>query len=97
MADAKLTKGKQRKKKERKDLRKKRKIHIKIWGMPHEGYFNKIIQYQCSITQILLETIITCKNNHMQENEKRNQNKKKEKNHTKQCHHKYEICLMEMI
>ena len=34
----------------------------------------------------------------MQENEKRNQNKKKEKNHTKQCrHHKYEICLMEMI
>ena len=47
--------------------------------MPHEGYFNKIIQYPCSITQILLETIITCKNNHMQENEKRNQNKKKEK------------------
>ena len=65
--------------------------------MPHEGYFNKIIQYLCSIIQILLETIITCKNNHMQENEKRNQNKKKEKNHTKQCHHKYEICLMEMI
>ena len=88
----------QAKKKERnKDLRKKRKIHIKIWGMPHEGYFNKIIQYPCSITQILLETIITCKNNHMQENEKRNQNKKKEKNHTKQCDHKYEICLMEMI
>ena len=79
MPDAKLTKCKQRKKKERKDLRKKRKIHIKIWGMPHEGYFNKIIQYLCSITQILLETIITCKNNHMQENEKRNQNKKKEK------------------
>ena len=47
--------------------------------MPHEGYFNKIIQYPCSIAQILLETIITCKNNHMQENEKRNQNKKKEK------------------
>ena len=97
MPDTKLTKCKQRKKKERKDLRKKRKIHIKIWGMPHEGYFNKIIQYPCSITQILLETIIICKNNHMQENEKRNQNKKKEKNHTKQCHHKYEICLMEMI
>ena len=57
--------------------------------MPHKGYFNKIIQYPCSI--------ITCKTNHMQENEKRNQNKKKEKNHTKQCHHKYEICLMEMI
>ena len=33
----------------------------------------------------------------MQENEKRNQNKKKEKNHAKQCHHKYEICLIEMI
>ena len=34
----------------------------------------------------------------MQENEKRDQNKKKEKkNHAKQCHHKYEICLMEMI
>ena len=47
--------------------------------MPHEGYFNKIIQYPCSIAQILLETIITCKNNHMQENEKRNQNKEKEK------------------
>ena len=47
--------------------------------MPHEGYFNKIIEYPCSIAQILLETIITCKNNHMQENEKRNQNKKKEK------------------
>ena len=47
--------------------------------MPHEGYFNKIIQYPCSIAQILLETIITCKNNHMKENEKRNQNKKKEK------------------
>ena len=35
----------------------------------------------------------------MQENEKRNQKKKKEKKtHIKQCrHHKYEICLMEMI
>ena len=65
--------------------------------MPHKGYFNKIIQYPWSIAQILLETIITCKNNHMQENENRNQNKKKEKNHTKQYHHKYEICLMEMI
>ena len=87
----------QAKKKERKKgFEEEEKIHIKIWGMPHEGYFNKIIQYPCSITQILLETIITCKNNHMQENEKRNQNKKKE-NHTKQCHHKYEICLMEMI
>ena len=47
--------------------------------MSHEGYFNKIIQYPCSIIQILFETIITCKNNHMQENEKRNQNKKKGK------------------
>ena len=94
MPDAKLTKCKPRKKK---GFEEEEKIHIKIWGMQHEGYFNKIIQYHCSIAQILLETIITCKNNHMQENEKRNQNKKKEKNHTKQCHHKYEICLMEMI
>ena len=64
--------------------------------MPHKGYFNKIIQYPCSIDQILLETIITCKNNHMQENEKKSK-QKEGKNHTKQCHHKYEVCLMEMI
>ena len=31
----------------------------------------------------------------MQENEKSKQ--KKGKKHTKQCNHKYEICLMEMI
>ena len=47
--------------------------------MSHREYFNKIIQYPCSIVQILFEAIITSKNNHMQENEKRNQNKKKEK------------------
>ena len=33
----------------------------------------------------------------MQDNEKRNKKKTRKKNHAKQCHHKYEICLMEMI
>ena len=56
--------------------------------MPHEGYFNKIFNTRVALPHILLETIITCKNNHMQENEKSKQ--KKEKN-TKQCNHKYEI------
>ena len=46
--------------------------------MPHEGYFNKIFNTSVALPQILLETIITCKNNHMQENEKSKQ--KKEKN-----------------
>ena len=46
--------------------------------MPHEGYFNKIFNTCVALPQILLETIITCKNNHMQENEKSKQ--KKEKN-----------------
>ena len=46
--------------------------------MPHEGYFNKIFNTRVALPQILLETIITCKNNHMQENDKSKQ--KKEKN-----------------
>ena len=46
--------------------------------MSHEGYFNKIFNTHVALPQILLETIITCKNNHMQENEKSKQ--KKEKN-----------------
>ena len=46
--------------------------------MPHEGYFNKIFNIRVALPQILLETIITYKNNHMQENEKSKQ--KKEKN-----------------
>ena len=46
--------------------------------MPHKGYFNnKIFNTRVALPQILLETVITCKNNHMQENEK---SKKKEKN-----------------
>ena len=65
--------------------------------MPHEGYFNKIFNTRVALLHILLETIITCENNHMQENEKSKQKKKKKKKHTKQCNHKYEICLMEMI
>ena len=63
--------------------------------MPHEGYFNKIFNTHVALPHILLETIITCKNHHMQENEKSKQ--KKEKKCTKQHNHKYEICLMEMI
>ena len=46
--------------------------------MPHKGYFNKIFNARVALPQILLKTIITCKNNHMQENEKSKQ--KKEKN-----------------
>ena len=46
--------------------------------MPHEGYFNKIFNIRVALPHILLETIITCKNHHMQENEKSKQ--KKEKN-----------------
>ena len=45
--------------------------------MPHEGYFNKIYNTHVALPQILLETIITCKNNHMQENEKSKQKKVK--------------------
>ena len=62
--------------------------------MPQEGYFNKIFNTRVALPHILLETIITCKKNHMQENEKSKQKKEK---HTKQCNHKYEIYLMEMI
>ena len=46
--------------------------------MPHEGYFNKIFNTHVALPHILFETIITCKNHHMQENEKSKQ--KKEKN-----------------
>ena len=45
--------------------------------MPHEGYFNKIFNTCVALPHILLETIITCKNNHMQENEKSKQKKEK--------------------
>ena len=55
--------------------------------MLHEGYFNKIFNTRVALPHILLETIITCKNHHIQENEKC----------PKQPNHKYEICLMEMI
>ena len=44
--------------------------------MPHEGYFNKIFNTHVALPQILLETIITCKNNHMQENEKTKEGKR---------------------
>ena len=56
----------------------------------------KLFNTRVASPQILLETIITCKNNHMQENEKSKQKRGKKK-HTKQCNHKYEIYLMEMI
>ena len=46
--------------------------------MPHEGYFNKIFNTHVALSHILLETIITCKNNHMQENEKSKQKKEKQ-------------------
>ena len=62
--------------------------------MPHEEYFNKIFNTRVALPHILLETIITCKNNHMQENEK--SKKEGKKTHLK-CNHKYEICLIEMI
>ena len=42
--------------------------------MPHEEYFNKIFNTRVALPHILLETIITCKNNDMQENEKSKQN-----------------------
>ena len=45
--------------------------------MPHEGYFNKIVNTRVALPHILLETIITCKNHHMQENEKSKQKKGK--------------------
>ena len=45
--------------------------------MPHEGYFDKIFNTRVALPHILLETIITCKNHHMQENEKSKQKKKK--------------------
>ena len=48
--------------------------------MPHEGYFNKIFNTHVALPYILLETIITCKNNHMQENEKSKQKKEKKHN-----------------
>ena len=44
--------------------------------MPHEGYFNKIFNTCVALPNILLETIITDKNNHMQENEKPKQKRK---------------------
>ena len=48
--------------------------------MPHEGYFNKIFNTRVALPHILLEIIITCKNNHMQENETNESKQKKEKN-----------------
>ena len=46
--------------------------------MPHGEYFNKIFNTHVALTHILLETIITCRNNHMQENEKSKQKKEKD-------------------
>ena len=45
--------------------------------MPHEGYFNQIFNTRGALPHILLETIITCKNNHVQENGKSKQKKEK--------------------
>ena len=45
--------------------------------MPHEGYFNKIFNTRVALPHILLETIITCKHNYIQENEKSKQKKEK--------------------
>ena len=39
----------------------------------------KLFNNPVASSKFYLKLIITCKNNHMQENEKRNQNKKKEK------------------
>ena len=62
--------------------------------MPHKGYFNKIFNTRVALPHILLETIITCKNNHMQENEKSKQKKEKKTLNNVIIN---EICLMEMI
>ena len=63
--------------------------------MPHEGYFNKIIQYPCSIAPDF-----TWNNQHMQKQSHAREweiKTKEGKKHTKQCNHKYEICLIKII
>ena len=45
--------------------------------MPHKGYFKQIFNTRVALPHILLETIITRKNHHMQENEKSKQKKEK--------------------
>ena len=68
--------------------------------MPHEGYFNKIFNTHVAVPHMLLETIITCKNHHMQKSSHAREleiKTKEGKKCTKQHNHKYEICLMEMI
>ena len=67
----------QAKKKERKDLRKKKESQ-RFEECHTRDILIKLFNTHVTLPQILLETIITCKNNHMQENEKSKQ--KKEKN-----------------
>ena len=45
--------------------------------MQHKGYFNKIFNTCVALPHILLETIITCKNHNVQENEKSKQKNSK--------------------
>ena len=70
------------------------RIHIRFEECHTRDIWYKIFNTCVALPHILLETIITYKNHHMQENEKSKQKKEKR---TKQFIHKYEICLMEMI
>ena len=96
MPDAKLTKCKQRKKKERKDLRKKKNSHKDLGNATQGIFLIKLFNTRVASPKFYLKQsshakTITCR-------KMRGEIKTKEgKNHTKQCHHKYEICLMEMI
>ena len=63
--------------------------------MLHEEYFNKVYNTHVALPHILFEKIITCKSKKQSCKKKRNQTK--EGKCTKQCNHKYEICLWEMI
>ena len=63
--------------------------------MLHEEYFNKIYNTPVALPHILFEksSHAKVKNNHARKREI----KTKEGKCTKQCNHKYEICLWEMI
>ena len=63
--------------------------------MLHKEYFNKIYNTRVALPHILFEKIVTCKSkkNHARKRDI----KTKEGKCTKQCNHKYEICLWEMI
>ena len=65
--------------------------------MSHEGYLIKLFNTPVASSKFYLKQSSHAKTITRRKMRREIKTKRRKKNHAKQCHHKYEICLMEMI